>query len=221
MNEAYRFVLNFFRSISSEKKRTYVRIFLTINFWWTKFESYFAYIELIERDNSSLFIVRRTIRLKFFVQFRIKKVYIYIYIYIFAIFDERNSNRISFKQIRERDNSDMLCVSAISLSVSFLSWTRRTIRFKFFVRFRINVTYMYFCNFWWTKYIHVKGHCLKDIVCWRLSVIFSYECFFAKLDLFFRFNVRFFSWYEEAVWKLLSREQLGIISYDTLYLFVY
>ena len=83
MNEAYRFVLNFFRSISSEKKRTYVRIFLTINFWWTKFESYFAYIELIERDNSSLFIVRRTIRLKFFVQFRIKKVYIYIYIYIY------------------------------------------------------------------------------------------------------------------------------------------
>ena len=81
MNEAYRFVLNFFRSISSEKKCTYVRIFLTINFWWTKFESYFAYIELIERDNSSLFIVRRTIRLKFFVQFRIKKVYIYIYIY--------------------------------------------------------------------------------------------------------------------------------------------
>lgn len=150
-----------------------------------------------------------------------KSVHIYIYIYIFAIFDERNSNRISFKQIRERDNSDMLCVSAISLSVSFLSWTRRTIRFKFFVRFRINVTYMYFCNFWWTKYIHVKGHCLKDIVCWQLSVIFRYECFFAKLDLFFRFNVQFFSWYEEAVWKLLSREQLGIISYDTLYLFVY
>lgn len=92
---------------------------------------------------------------------------VHIYIYIFAIFDERNSNRISFEQIRERDNSDMLCVSAISLSVSFLSWTRRTIRFKFFVRFRINVTYMYFCNFWWTKYTRERtlfeGHCLLTI----------------------------------------------------------
>lgn len=140
---------------------------MTINFWWTKFESYFAYIELIERDNSSLFIMRRTIRLKFFVQFRIKKVYIYIY--IFAIFDERNSNRISFEQIRERDNSDMLCVSAISLSVSFLSWTRRTIRFKFFVRFRVNVTYVYVLLQFLMNEIYTRertlfeGHCLLTI----------------------------------------------------------
>lgn len=98
-----------------------------------------------------------------------KSVHIYIYIYIFAIFDERNSNRISFKQIRERDNSDMLCVSAISLSVSFLSWTRRTIRFKFFVRFRVNVTYVYVLLQFLMNEIYTRertlfeGHCLLTI----------------------------------------------------------
>lgn len=87
---------------------------------------------------------------------------VYIYMYIFAIFDERNSNRISFEQIRERDNSDMLCVSAISLSVSFLSWTRRTIRFKFFVRFRVNVTYVYVL----LQFLMNEIYTWKDIV-WR------------------------------------------------------